>query len=882
MFLKNKGRRLACIFIALSIFLGSLMSAKPVQAAKGGKNVYLAVYFDESACTYRYEAVESGRMLEYSHVASLLPEGKLNLKKSAGKWYLHGLQMAVKESDKRECVSNVKVADSGYIELAANKGGKAIKDFDKIDSVTEKDCLALTFPGGLVAGNTYSERDLQRCNEIISSLCSDFSNALTYINDGNAYTDQDYFHKMALALVSTSNGGTLTNGYGHQYKIEWLESETELHGYAKYCKITGVSDSYLSGSQTFIYKVRKGYKGGDAYGDTMENGMKNKVFIVDDELRDKAKDTYWISWEHLFLEGEMLYAQGITYANKNDLYEDSSWLNTLQDGLSKQKNTFLGDLAIHSALQLVYNSGIYGSDAYVFGIYKQITNNTVFTIFLAFAAIMISLLSVSIIKMINERQTLATYNSMSRANLLNDAKNMIICLMCIAFSWLIFKLLFMLNFYFVKIWAAFLNDNYSFVYTNGMIAGDGLLQLVMIGVYIYIDVLYVLRSIFVPILMASAPLFLFLYTFGGNFQRITFAWFKELLGAVFVQAIHAFVLTFVLVVAQDTRGLTQIIVWASIIPLTKMFRDMCGLGGKELFAAAKGLTASAAALQGSMAEAGGAAVGGVLGAGAGIVGGAVGSLADAKANAAGFSTNMSRTLSNFGQQTGSAIGRFGGSSAKAMVGAGEVIASGGEDGSSIMASGISGMGNSIGQGVGALGGLTAGGISRNSNRSFADSVRRNAAMGPSGFHVANQGAGGFSAAYNGPSPLNGADFTTNFETDGKNGVASATFSTGMTMDEIRSRYERNGLGGKSYESLKDGKDILAKLAMATSNMNDMESSRSAVSQTARQVVGNQYQSGCKYGKFSSMEIGHETVTNADGKATKLVTLVGKSDVDVPH
>ena len=228
MFLKNKGRRLACVFIALSIFLGSLMSAKPVQAAKGGKNVYLAVYFDESACTYRYEAVESGRMLEYSHVASLLPEGKLNLKKSAGKWYLHGLQMAVKESDKRECVSNVKVTDSGYIELAANKGGKAIKDFDKIDSVTEKDCLALTFPGGLVAGNTYSERDLQRCNEIISSLCSDFSNALTYINDGNAYTDR---HLMAERLQTGTDISIKSNGWSLRQNYTDMQSIARLQAF---------------------------------------------------------------------------------------------------------------------------------------------------------------------------------------------------------------------------------------------------------------------------------------------------------------------------------------------------------------------------------------------------------------------------------------------------------------------------------------------------------------------------------------------------------------------------------------------------------------------------------------------------------------------------
>lgn len=877
--LHKKSKRILCTFLALAIILCPLFSPQTVYAEKSGKNAYLAVYFDEATCSYKYRAVVSGQMLEYSRVASMLPEGKLKSGKDSKKWYVHGLQMAVKESDKRECVSNVKVQDSGYISISAKKGSKAISDYDKISAITEKDCLPLTFPA---LGCTYTERDLQRCNDVINTLCTDFNNALLYINDGNTYVDQDYFHKMVLALISTQDGGVLTNGYGHQYKIEWSEADDEMHGYAKLCTITGVSDAYKSGSQTFVYKIKKGYIGDDAYGETMENGQKNKVYIVDDELRKSVCDTYWITWEHLYLEGEMLYAEGVTYGNKNDLYEDSSLGNTIQKGLNNFKTSFIGSLSIRSALELVYNDGVYGSNAYVFGIYKQSTNNIVFTIYLAFAAIMVSLLSISVIRMINEQQTIATYNSASRANLLQDVKNMIMCLFAIAFSWQIFKLLFMINFYFVKIWAAFLYENYSFVYYNSTAAANGLIEIAMVVVWLYIDVLYIMRSIFVPILMASSPIFIYLYTLGGKFQRITVAWFKELLGAIFMQSIHAFVLTFVLMIAQDTSGITQVVVWACVIPLTKMFRDMCGLGGKELFAAAKGLSAGAVTGAGALAEAGGAALGGAVGAGLGVAGGLVGSGVDALTNIAGYNTNFSGKLANLGQGISSAAGQAIGGIGKAGIGFGGLIASGGEDGAGVMANGFSGIGRGAAQAGNTVGGMTSN-IGRkissapysqqasNHARKLDDSINKEFGHQASAVSL-SKGENGLNASYMGPDVLKGlADLQTT-PIDDKSASVRAQWDTGMSNTEIKNMYQKEHLGEKKYENLKSADHVFAKMATDIKMYNEMQEHPSHFGERERKMISENYAAAQNFAGVSNLRLDYGSkVVGSEQNATTVKT-----------
>jgi len=684
-------------FLTLVMIL-VLLNPFTVNAATSHKNAYLNCYFDEATCSYQYKIMVSGQELEYSRVASLFPEAYL--KKGKGKWYIHGLSALNSADNKRELVSRVTVEDSGYVSVSASKDGKRVKDFASVKEVSEKDCLPLTFPA--LGADAYTEADRVRAQEIADLLGGDFNNALLFINDGNVYTDANYFHQMALALLATADEQTLINGFGTKYKIDWSK-DLSNNNYTRLVTITDVSNpNVTSASETFVCAMKKGYKGCDL-GEPMENGQKNNIALDGDEY-DDVVDTTWISWEHLYLNAEILYCEGVSASNISDVHEDSSVENSVFAVLdSLAQNAFSG-ITMGDALDRVFNSGTYGTDLYVYGIYKNKVNDTVFTIYLAFFGIVVSLISISVIRLINEHQTTATYNSMSRANILSDIRNMISVLLAIAFSWQIFKLLFMINYYFVAIWAGFLADNYNVagLFHNTYVA-NGIMNIAFIIIAIYIEIMYILRSIFIPVLMACSPLFIFLYTLGGNYQRITMAWFKELLGAIFMQSIHAFVLTFVMMIVQSSAGLTQIVVWACIIPLTKMFRDMCGLGGKELFQAAKGLSGTAGATMGTAAGAVGNVAGGVMGAAGGVAGGTLGGAIDAVTAKAGVSTSFSDKLSNIGQGVGRGAGSFLGGAAQAGIGAGMIVSSGGEDGCYMLTNGIHGIGQGIASGIAPLG-----------------------------------------------------------------------------------------------------------------------------------------------------------------------------------
>lgn len=876
------------VFLALVIFLLPIIPSVTSYAATSHKNTYLGVYFDEQMCTYRYKMVTSSKELEYSRVTSLFPEKYLLRGNDSPKWYIHGLSVVNKEGNKRELVSRVTIEDSGYVSVSATKDGKAIKDFDKVKKMGETECLPLTFPS---LGDEWVEADEVRCQDVIDVLGKDFNDALLYINDGNPYTDQDYFHKMALALISTNEGGVITNGYGHKYKVSWGE-EAMLHGYTKNVTISMLNKAgTVDDTVSYVYSIKKGYKDCEI-GELMENNRRNNISFGADDT--EVVDTTWITWEHLYLEAEILYSEGISWRNANDLYVEPSVFDDFMKKFINLMAHGMGTLSVRSALELVYNAGIYGSDNYVFGIYKAGVNNVVFTVFLAFAAIMISLLSISIIRMINEHQSIATYSSMNRANLLAEGKNMLFCLFAISFSWQIFKLLFMLNFYFVEIWYAFIADNHTVLYTIGQGNITILVDIALWVVYMYIDIMYMLRSIFVPILMACSPVFIYLYTFGGNFQKITMAWLKELLGAIFMQSIHAFVITFVLMVSSDTRGLAQVIVWASIIPLTKMFRDMCGLGGKELFNAAKNLGNSAVQTAGAGAD----VAGSIAGAGLGVAGGVAGAIGGAKIDAlragAGVSTNWSNKLSNFGSSFGQNTGRIGGNLAQASLGMGGVIASGGEFGGNELSAGVRGIGNNIG-GIGSSLGKTVSSFGQKMSMKDYGTMKvgqmEKARMSAKGSGLS--GSSGIdgqhpTASYGGDSILQSAMPEMNIEPyfDGKGGItggrAEAKWNTDSTATRLNERFKENNLSTKSYKDLVSKADIYSKLSHDVGQYEALKKSggKGMSKQQINQIYDN-YKGACDHVGVQSLslkKVSEQVGSGKDRKEIEQLSIVGAGDI----
>jgi hypothetical protein len=133
-------------------------------------------------------------------------------------------------------------------------------------------------------------------------------------------------------------------------------------------------------------------------------------------------------------------------------------------------------------------------------------------------------------------------------------------------------------------------------------------------------------------------------------KKVTFAWLKEFLGNVFIQSFHALAYGFILANCTGLRGIEALCVYASIIPLTSVIRQVTGLGGGELLKKGSQLTTAV-----------GSTIGAGVQAGASIK--ASKTLADAQEEAANITTKGSKTgsaISVAGTALGTAVGAVAG------------------------------------------------------------------------------------------------------------------------------------------------------------------------------------------------------------------------------
>ncbi|PFA93032.1 type IV secretion system protein [Bacillus cereus] len=120
------------------------------------------------------------------------------------------------------------------------------------------------------------------------------------------------------------------------------------------------------------------------------------------------------------------------------------------------------------------------------------------------------------------------------------------------------------------------------------IIGGIFARLVLLGVTIWAYFYYLMRKITLIILMILGPVFISLFMFPAT-RQVTFTWFKEFVGTVFVQAIHALLLWIVATIVDKGTGfgaiekgadvglLTIGMLYIVIIPLGEALKNLFGL-----------------------------------------------------------------------------------------------------------------------------------------------------------------------------------------------------------------------------------------------------------------------------------------------------------------
>lgn len=113
----------------------------------------------------------------------------------------------------------------------------------------------------------------------------------------------------------------------------------------------------------------------------------------------------------------------------------------------------------------------------------------------------------------------------------------------------------------------------------GEIVGRIIINLALLGLAIWANFYYMMRKLTLLMLMILGPIMMALFL-NPRTKAITGAWFKELVGTVFVQGVHAFTFWLVASMAISQEGLIEsVILYIIFIPVSEGLRSLLGLGG---------------------------------------------------------------------------------------------------------------------------------------------------------------------------------------------------------------------------------------------------------------------------------------------------------------
>lgn len=151
-----------------------------------------------------------------------------------------------------------------------------------------------------------------------------------------------------------------------------------------------------------------------------------------------------------------------------------------------------------------------------------------------------------------------------------------------------YDLVFTANSGIISVFAADQDEHGGLLTTLGGtgIIGTILVGIIMLFLMIWANWYYMMRKLTLLILMVLGPLMIALFLF-PQFKGITGAWFKEFVGTVFVQSIHAILFWMITIITagQETDvanaifNLETVILYLIFIPVGESIRALLGMGG---------------------------------------------------------------------------------------------------------------------------------------------------------------------------------------------------------------------------------------------------------------------------------------------------------------
>lgn len=502
---------------------------------------------------------------------------------------------------------------------------------------------ALTFPPVQESAN---EADINRAYDVGSTLSTSLSEALLYLNDNQSYAiygDEaiSYYLQMTAALICVPESGglspktkTIINATGQKYTVS-KNSTTGICtiNYVGSGGVAGHEDDYgpavdnPSSPRTFRYKMQKGYAP-DANGNFIttfsDSGAANHLYerylnYNEDGTvsTSEINDVEWVTWGQLVWEGTWLYQRGVTMENYADLYKMDTSEKAVVALVRDLLNGLRSKLGCSEVTELVFNEGVRQTSMYSYGIYPSSWNHNVTMYYVVLTAISLSLLGIIFVVTIT-RAGLATALPGAKADLMSSMRDILLSLFLISGGFPVMYLAMQLNVLLVDVFVKLRGSSPMSaiaVFTSGSGTLAALvMQFAYLVLVVYINVFYYLRGITTAILIPAYPVCMIGIGFGKKGQDMAMTWAREFLANVFIQSVHAFVYSFLLKTAGSVRGLETLVVIASIIPITKLFRMIIlGNGGGMVDRLAGSVTGSAGRMSGSAIASSANAAGSIMG-----------------------------------------------------------------------------------------------------------------------------------------------------------------------------------------------------------------------------------------------------------------------------
>ena len=288
-----------------------------------------------------------------------------------------------------------------------------------------------------------------------------------------------------------------------------------------------------------------------------------------------SKDEDTITIKDIINQGNVAAEKGYYSANTEELNKPSSIEIKISNLITSFVNGLRSLLGLFSMNDLVYNQGIRGTKLYHYGTMTEEWLKNAIGFHLIFQAMAWSVMTLAILKMLIQRNV-ATINVSLKINLMEGVKDIFLTGFLLASIYLIINTLIVINSKIVEVFATTTIDYGGFGSINNdyqTIAG-GFLQIFYLFITIYLNAVYVVRGITLAVLIGSAPLFVMAIAFEGKRKQLFTGWMKELVANIFIQSFHAFILSLFLTSQTSARGIENVIMALTLIPLTNMFKQL--------------------------------------------------------------------------------------------------------------------------------------------------------------------------------------------------------------------------------------------------------------------------------------------------------------------